>query len=64
MTRRINRNITQYLMIKVIIRKGHVEEEYELIPNADVSTLLAPNHLLEVQIMDFEFLSPSEKEFS
>ena len=51
-------------MIKVIIRKGHVEEEYELIPNADVSTLLAPNNLLEVQIMDFEFLSRTEKEFS
>lgn len=46
LTKRVNRNIAQYFNIRVIIRKGNVEEEYELIPNADISTLLSPNNLL------------------
>lgn len=53
LTKRINRNIAQYFMIKVVVRKGDAEEEYELIPNADVSNLIKVDHLLEVEILDF-----------
>lgn len=53
LTKRISRNIAQYFMIKVVVRKGYVEEEYELIPNAEVSNLIKVDNVLEVEILDF-----------
>ena len=57
MTKRINRNVYQYFRVKVVMTKGYVEEEYELTPNADVSNLLSPNNLMEVEILNFEHVS-------